>query len=44
MVLGLILLAGGLYLFLATNYLDRTNIIIVGVLARFVNGLVLNLS
>jgi len=34
------MLAGGLFLFIGTNYVGRTNIIVIGVLARFLNGIV----
>lgn len=41
MVLGMILLAAGLFLFTVTYYVDRTNIIVIGVIARFINGIVI---
>ncbi len=40
MVSGLIFLAAGLYLFTATYYVDRVWIIAIGVIARFINGIV----
>lgn len=40
MVLGMVFLAGGLYLFIATYYVDKIYIILIGVFARFINGIV----
>jgi MFS family permease len=38
MILGMFFLSLGLFLFMLTNYLSRDNIIILGVIARFMNG------
>jgi len=38
MIIGMIFLSVGLFLFMITYYLSKTNIIIIGVFARFMNG------
>jgi hypothetical protein len=42
MVAGMIFLAGGLYLFIATNYVSKYYIITIGIAARFINGIVMH--